>query len=292
MRFRHHDSLRLFASIAEHGSFSAAAAALNLTKGAVSYQVHQLEEALGFALFHRRPRGIELTDAGRELRASVQTAFEDIERKIERLRSGVQQSVTLGLSTYLASRWLSPRLMTFMQAHPDIRLRLQPMVDLVDLRGAGVDLAIRWGKGDWPDLELEPLFPCPAFPTGAPGLAARIERDGLTAVFARTPLLIDREGSSAWADWHAAAGLSYLRHGGALAIPDPNVLVQAVIDGQGIALNDALVSDEITAGKLARLSPIELADYGYFIAYAPGALADPCVAALVGWLHEQAALMH
>ncbi|WP_422369304.1 LysR substrate-binding domain-containing protein [Pelagibius sp.] len=291
MRFRHHDSLRLFASIAEHGSFSDAAAALNLTKGAVSYQIQQLEAALGFALFHRRPRGIELTDRGRELRASAHPAFEDIERKIEGLRGGAEQSVTLGLSTYLASRWLSPRLMTFMQAHPEIRLRLQPMVDLVDLRGAGVDLTIRWGKGDWSDLEHAPLFACPAFPTGTPELAARIEKDGIETVFAQTPLLTDRDGSTTWAEWHDAAELPYHQHDSALTIPDPNVRVQAVIDGQGIALNDPLVSDEIATGKLVRLSPVELEDYGYFIAYTPGALADPGVAALIGWLHDQAAPM-
>ena len=287
MRFRHHDSLRLFAVVAEHGSFSDAATALNLTKGAVSYQIQRLEEALGFALFHRRPRGIALTEAGQELLATTRGAFADIESRIAALRGGAQRSVTLGLSTYLASRWLSPRLMTFMQHHPDIRLRLQPMIDLVDLRGSGVDLVIRWGKGDWSDLTIEPLFICPAFPTGTPALAKRIRNDGLEAVMAGAPLLVDRDASTAWADWHAAAGLTYRPHDSALTIPDPNVRVQAVIDGQGIALNDALVATEINAGRLARLSSIELADYGYFIAYAPGALADPRIAELVAWLQEQ-----
>lgn len=287
MRFRHHDSLRLFAVVAEHESLSAAAAALNLTKGAVSYQIQRLEEALGFALFHRRPRGIEITDEGQALRATTRAAFDDIETKIDELRGGARRSVTLGLSTYLASRWLSPRLMTFMQRHPDIRLRLQPMIELVDLRGAGVDLAIRWGKGNWSDLAIEPLFLCPAFPTGTPALVSRIERDGIEAVIAETPLLIDRDSSTAWADWHATAGLPYHQHDSSLTIPDPNVRVQAVIDGQGIALNDALVAAEITAGRLARLSSIALEDYGYFIAYAPGALADPRIADLVAWLRGQ-----
>lgn len=287
MRFRHHDSLRLFAVVAEHGSFSDAAAALNLTKGAVSYQIQRLEEALGFALFHRRPRGIEMTEAGQQLLTTSRSAFADIESRIAALRGGTQRSVTLGLSTYLASRWLSPRLMTFMQAHPDTRLRLQPMVDLVDLRGSGVDLVIRWGKGNWSDLTIEPLFPCPAFPTGTPALANRIQSEGLEAVMAETPLLVDRVGSTAWADWHAAAGLRYHQHDSALTIPDPNVRVQAVIDGQGIALNDALVAPEIAAGRLARLSSIDLADYGYFTAYAPDTLDDPSIAELVAWLQEQ-----
>ena len=284
MRFRHYDSLRSFAVIARHGSFSAAAAELNLTKGAVSHQIQKLELALGFMLFERRPRGIALTHKGRELLLTTQAAFGDVEKRIEELQSAKGRSITVGLSTYLASRWLSPRLMTFIQAHPGIRLRLQPMIDLVDLRGEEVDLAIRWGKGDWSDRKIELLFPCPAFPTGAPGIAATIAQEGMENVLSNVTLFNDRDGSSAWADWHAVAGLPFRKRHDTLTIPDPNVRVQAVIDGQGIALNDALVAPEIEAGKLAKLSPIQLDDYGYFLAYAPGALADPNLAALVDWL--------
>jgi DNA-binding transcriptional LysR family regulator len=75
MRFQHYDALRVFALVARHGSFSAAAEALNLTKGAVSYQIRVLEQALGFALFHRQPRGVTLTAKARDLAAALQFAF-------------------------------------------------------------------------------------------------------------------------------------------------------------------------------------------------------------------------
>ena len=89
------------------------------------------------------------------------------------------------------------------------------------------------------------------------------------------PLLHDRDGSQAWIDWHAAAGLPYRAMRDGLVIPDPNVRVQAVIDGQGVALYDDLVAAELDAGRLTRISDVELADYGYHLAYQRGALDTP-----------------
>lgn len=289
MRFRHYDNLRVFSIVARHGSLSAAAEELNLTKGAVSYQIRALEAELGFEVFRRLPRGVSLTSRGQSLRDTIQTAFETVEQKISDLRESDDRSVTLAVSTYFASRWLSSRLMDFMKAHPAIRLRIQPMVDLIDLAGENVDLVIRWGDGRWSDMAIEPIFSCPAFVTGASGSHALTEELGLERVLQQMTLLKDREGSSAWQDWHRAARLPYREKTDTLVIPDPNVRVQAVIDGQGLALNDALVEPELQNGKLDRLSPIQLDSYGYFLAYRPGTRRDPDVDAFAKWLLERAA---
>ncbi|MEO3417042.1 LysR substrate-binding domain-containing protein [Roseovarius sp. CAU 1744] len=284
MRFRHYDSLRVFTIVARHRSFSSAADALNLTKGAVSYQVKQLEEELGFALFERLPRGIALTARGRDMLGAAQPAFETVEQKIASLQRQGSRILTIGMSTYFASRWLSSRLMRFMSAHPDIRLRIQPMVDLFDLRDEGVDLAIRWGHGGWDDMVIEPFLPCPAWPTGNAEAAEMVAKLGPEAAFRRLTLLRDRKDSNAWSDWFAVASLTFEGESETLIIPDPNVRVQAVIDGQGVALNDILVQPEIDAGRLYRLSETALEDYGYFLAYAPAALGNRDVADFVDWL--------
>ena len=286
MRFRHFDALRAFSVVAEHSSFSAAAEELNLTKGAVSYQVKLLEEDLGFALFDRLPRGVSLTEEGRALLDVSTQAFAAMERKIGVLKHQGGRVLTIGITTYFASRWLSSRLMRFMSMHPDIRLRLQPMIDLLDLRGEGVDLAIRWGRGQWTDVTIEPFLPCPAWPTGNAEAAALVRDVGLTAAFRRFTLLRDRKDSNAWSEWFHAAGLDYEGDSEALIIPDPNVRVQAVIDGQGVALNDRLILPEIEKGTLFQLSDTELDDYGYFLAYTPGALENPQVACFVDWLKK------
>lgn len=125
MRFKNYDNLRLFNIVAKHGSFSAAADELNLTKGAVSYQIKKLEAELGFEIFQRLPRGITLTSKGQELRHTCQGAFDNIEQKVSELRETNEQTLTIGVSTYFASRWLSSRLMLFLNSHPTIRLRIQ-----------------------------------------------------------------------------------------------------------------------------------------------------------------------
>ena len=289
MRFQHYDSLRIFAVVAGHGSFAAAADALNLTKGAVSHQIRGLEQTLGFALFTRLPRGIALTPKGQDLWTTLQVAFDSVESRIADLSEAPERPITIGVTTYFASRWLSPRLMLFMKSHPLIRLRIQPMVDLSELEAEGIDLAIRWGKGDWRDVTIRPLFPCPAFATGAPEALDLVREAGIGAALGQLTLLADRSGSRAWEDWHRAAGLRFSSRTDVLTIADPNVRVQAVIDGQGIALNDALVAAELADGRLSRLTAHELPEYGYFLAYHPGARGNPDVVAFADWLIGMAA---
>ncbi len=286
MKFRSYDKLKIFNTVARHGSFSAASDTLSLTKGAVSHQIRLLENELGFSLFHRLPRGIELTKAGQELLITSQAAFESIEHRIQELRRIGSRTLTIGVTTYFASRWLSPRLMDFMRLHPDIRLSIQPMIDLVDLKNEGVDLAIRWGYGEWKDVEIEPLFNCPAWPSGNQQAYDLVQKKGIEEALESFTLLRDSEDSHAWSYWHAAAAIPYWKRADTLIIPDPNVRVQAVIDGQGIALNDDLIEPEIQAGKLYRLSSIELKDYGYYLAYPAAIVTNPDAEVFADWLRE------
>lgn len=290
MRFHSYDGLRFFHAAARHLSFSKAAAELNLTKGAISYQIGRLEQDLGFSLFVRKHRALALTEKGRRLWHVSEVAFRDLEREIEALRDAVPGRITIGMSTYFASRWLSPRLMTFTAEYPRIGLRLQPLLDLVDLQAHGIDMAIRWGRGHWTDLEIEPLFTCPAFPTAGSAIARRVAESGLGTVLPDLTLLHDRDDSDAWREWHEAAGFPYRPIRDGLVIPDPNVRVQSVIDGQGVALNDALVAAELADGRQHRLSPVELADYGYYLAYPKGALGNPALKAFRNWLTRQVAM--
>ncbi len=288
MRFRSFDRLPVFEAIARLGSFSAAADELGLTKGAVSYQIKQLEGELGFPLFERLARGTRLTGQGANFLASTEAALRDIERKIEDIRRADDRVLTIGVTTYFASRWLSPRLMEFMRMHPEIRLRIQPMIDLLSGEADEVDLAIRWGRGDWSDVETEPLFACPAWPTGDGAAWQEVQASGLAEAFNRFTLLRDRDDSNAWSHWFDVAGLGYTERADTLVVPDPNVRVQAVIDGQGVALNDSLVDQEIEAGRLFRLSPHELADYGYHLALPTGGPTNPDVETFARWLRQAA----
>ena len=287
-RFHHHDLLRFFAEIARYSSFSTAAAALNMTKGAISYQIKTLEADLGVSLFQRTTRGVTLTGEGLKLLAICQSRYDEIEVEIETLKGGSTLSLTVGVSTYFAARWLSPRLMTFMQSHPDVQLRIQPLIEFSRAEMQGVDLAIRWGNGKWKDGSVTPFMPMPSFPVGNAGVAGRVERLGIAQAVNELTLLRDREDSNAWSEWLDHARLPPQARRDVLIIPDPNVRVQAVIDGQGVALMDDLVASELDAAKLFRLSGVVLADYGYFIFRSDGVAESEQIRVFAEWLQAQA----
>ena len=255
-----------------------------MTKGAISYQIKSLEAELGLTVFERRPRGVALTDAGRELLSLSSPHFQNLEADLAAFRNSAEPPLTVGMSSYFASRWLSPRLMTFMQKHPDIRLRIQPMTRLLDLEGQGVDIAIRWGNGSWDDAIISPYMHMPAWPVGSPQIGEKVKRKGLEHAFSELTLLRDHDGSTAWSEWFDVAGLPRQSRLDALIIPDPNVRVQAVIDGQGIALMDDLVARELEEGSIVRLSEVELSTYGYFLAIPPSKEKSETVEAFRNWL--------
>ena len=286
MHLRHYDNLRNFVVAARHESLSSAADELCLTKGALSHQIRNLEEELGFTLFERHSRGIRLSDKGRDLLATCQSAFNLIEQKANELRRTTRQALTIGMSTYFASRWLSPRLMDFIRQHPDIRLRIQPMVELFDLRQQEVDIAVRWGNGSWTDYRIQKLFDCPAWPTGNAEAMETVEKLGLETAFSGFTLLRDREDSNAWSEWYKTAGLTPMDRADTLIVPDPNVRVQAVLDGQGVALNDNLIQQEIEEKRLFRLSETELSDYGYYLAYPNEAAPNEAIELFDQWIRS------
>lgn len=290
MKFRSFDNLRVFNQVASHLSFTAAAVELNLTKGAVSYQMTHLEDDLGFKVFHRRKQGIELTEQGRLLLTASRQAYSDLEKAISNIRKSDSQDITIGMSTYFASRWLSPRLMRFMSSYPDVNLRIQPLIDLIDLSEVNIDVAIRWGKGDWQNKaeKVERIFSCPAMLSAGKAVYQQIKRDGIEATINSVKLFEDRDGSHAWQDWFDKAGLDYIAKKNSLVIPDPNVRVQAVIDNQGVAINDALVSNEVSQGVLHLYEGVVLEDYGYYLIYPEQALEQSAVRAFRDWVVGEA----
>lgn len=285
--FRHHDLLRLFTEIARFSSFSDAAGAMHMTKGAISYQIKTLEADLGMPLFERTSRGVRLTREGQAVLAASRPRFEEIETELLAIKGMASRTLTVGVSTYFAARWLSPRLMSFLQDHQDVQLRIQPMVQFSERELRDVDLLIRWGNGGWPGGADTPFMPMQAFPVGNRDVGQQVREAGLGAAIPRLTLLRDRDDSTAWSDWLSIAGLPPQTRRDVLIVPDPNVRVQAVIDGQGIALMDDLVAPELQDGRLVRLSDAGLADYGYFLVRPDRAIKTDLAQLFSDWLQAQ-----
>ena len=286
MRFRSYDSLKTFDAVARTLSMTKAADEMHQSKGAISYQVGKLEAELGLRLFERAHAKLELTEEGRRLWHVSQTALSQIDREIEDLRGTAAGAVTVGALTYFSSRWLSPRLTRFFEANPGISLRIEPINSVEMLRSVRVDMAVLWGIGGWEGHKCELLLSLPAVPTANHAVAEQVRQLGLAEAVRQLPLLGDSSGDSGWRAWHAAAGLPYAPSRSSLTIPDSNSRVQAVVDGQGIALWDDLVAPEIDDGTLVRLSDVGVKDAGYRILFTERPMSQSAEAFL-DWLRAE-----
>ena len=283
MRFRSYDSLKIFDTVARSLSMTKAADEVHQSKGSISYQVGKLEADLGFRLFERAHATLELTEEGRRLWHVSQTALSQIDREIEDLRGTTSGAVTIGALTYFSSRWLSPRLTRFFEANPGISLRIEPLNSVDMMRSLKIDMAVLWGIGGWEGHKSELLLSLPAVPTANRALAEQVKQLGLAEAVRQLPLLGDSSGDAGWRAWHKAAGLPYAPSRASLTIPDSNSRVQAVVDGQGIALWDDLVASEFGNGTLVRLSDVRVENAGYFLVFTDQPMSQSAEAFL-DWL--------
>ena len=198
-------ALRPFEAAARLESFSRAAEELHLTHGAVSRQVRALEEHLHVELFSRHGKRVALTPEGRAFAERIRSALQEIARACEALASRKRdQRLTVSVLPSFASRWLMPRLIRFMEAHPKIEVNVLATNDLADFTHDGVDVAIRLGRGPWPSLVCEHFLDDEYFPVASPRLnGGKLPRDPAELLRLR----IMREDRNYWELWFEAAGV-------------------------------------------------------------------------------------
>ena len=274
-------------SVAANLSMTAAASQRNQSKGSVSYQIKKLESQLGFALFKRSNARLHLTSEGQRLLQVSKVSLDQIDQEIESLRCKEPAPLTIALQTYFLSRWLSPRLMRFTAAHPEIGLRFVPLNFIAEMESIDADISICWAKEGMISATHERLFACPACPTGNGKIAERVKKEGIDEVLLSVPLLLDSSDSAGWQDWFDRAGLDLKNSQQGLSIADSNSRVQAVIDGQGIALWDRLVAHEISSGHLQYLSDIWLDEYGYYVRAKDSSLESKAVELFLNRLRDE-----
>jgi LysR family glycine cleavage system transcriptional activator len=286
MRFRSYDALKIFDAVARTLSMTKAADEVHQSKGSISYQINKLEAELGFRLFERAHAKLVLTEEGRRLWHVSQTALSQIDREIEDLRGTASGAVTVGALTYFSSRWLSPRLTRFFEANPGISLRIEPINSVDMMKSVKVDMAVLWGIGGWEGHKSELLLSLPAVPTANRIVAKKVKQLGLSEAVRQLPLLGDSSGDVGWRAWHKAAGLTYAPSRSSLTIPDSNSRVQAVIDGQGLALWDDLIGPEIGEGTLVRVSDIKVENAGYYVVFTDQPMSQG-TQAFLDWLRTE-----
>lgn len=281
-------ALASFEAAARHLSLTKAAEELNVTPGAVSKQVRQLEEELGNPVFLRRHRSLQLTREGEVLASSLHEGFEHIASTFRQLRAaGGQSTVILGSTMAMAQLWLMPRMGAFWNAYPDLAIEHVISDHPRGLDHANIDLRLRYGDGDWPDELSAKLWDDRIFPVASPEFA-RTHAVRSVEDLARHQLL-SVEGM----DWNWTTWADFLRE---IGVPDRGlnvrrynsyvISVQAARSGQGIALGWAnLVEPLIRSGELLKLTDAEIAaPQSYYVTWTARRTLTSAATILRDWL--------
>lgn len=281
------NALRAFEASARLSSMQRAAHELSVTPSAVSQQVQNLEQWIGFPLLERRARKVQATAEGRAYLAAVSAAFDQIAAATEELSAGRgPRSICITCTPGFAVQWLVPRLQQFQDLHPDIDVRIDASTRLLDLKVEQVDLAVRHGNGRYPGLVSEKLIDDDLVPVASPRLLAGKGRVKKPADLMQHRLL-HIETRDDWRLWFAGQGIEIDWKRGPLLI-DTAIGVQAAIAGKGIALvRPSLIGDELATGRLvAPLSQGLSKGMAYHLVYLPESMAQPAVRAFRAWLLE------
>ena len=287
------NNLLVFESAARRGSFTRAAEDLHISQPAVSHAMRLLEADLGVALFERQHKGVQTTDAGKYLLEQVGMGLSLIDQALREVRSMQAHQVTLAVSTATATWWLLPRIARFKQQHPDIELRVITTDTDLDMARERIDLSITLGADDFANYQRWHFVDEEIFPVCSPKFLQANPLPDLKAL-AHSPLLVLEERYKArmdWKEWLMRFDISLPRKPVLFRFNDYSIVLQAAIEGQGVAQGwRHIVQPLIAQGLLVQpLQQSVTTDQPLFITAPQGKVLRPDVAYLKDWLVAEAA---
>ena len=292
------NALRAFEAAGRHLSFSRAAEELHVTPAAVGQQVRALESYLGEALFVRLNRSVELTVAGQALLPGTSDGFDQLARTVEAFyRRTARRPLTVSVEPNFGAKWLVRRLDRFRERHPGIEIRLDATSRLVDFSREAVDLAIRYGDGNYPGLRCDVLFEEEVFPVCSPALLEgphplEHPEDLEWHTLLRQDWAADEPTWPNWSMWLRAAGVEDVdpNQGPEFASESYGLMIDAALAGQGVALaSSVLVADDIEAGRLVKPFDLSMPQSLRYYLVGPEATADePMTTAFRDWVSREA----
>ena len=284
-------ALRAFEAAARHMSFARAAAELNVTPAALSYQIKSLEADLGQPVFRRLNRAVELTEAGRCLAPGTRDAFEMLSaawRSTKKLNDSSVLTVTAGPA--FTSKWLAPRMYEFAQAHKEIELRFLATLRLIDFNRDEVDVAIRFGLGNDKGVYARPLIKEWVTPMMTPEMAKEITTP---EKLANATLVHDDsvnffKAPTDWTAWATAQGIAIdTEHGPRFSQADH--AIDAAIAGAGVVLGRvSLATRALESRRLVAPFELGLISEAQFRFICPlGNEKRPHIAAFEAWVMDE-----
>ncbi|MSP90163.1 MAG: transcriptional regulator GcvA [Alphaproteobacteria bacterium] len=285
------NSLRAFEAAARHLSISSAAGELSVTHGAVSRHVAKLELHVGAKLFVRDHQHLALTAKGEAYAKRLAIAFDHIHQAtLENFEPPGGGPLRIGIYPTFANHVLIPRLARFRQKFPDIPFQIETSHEPQDPTGEEIDVAVRLGTGNWPDLTCEHLFDEELVPVGSPKLlCGRILRDARDldqfVLLHATPRLND------WELWLKIAGIMSIDPHRGMRFEHSGLVYQAAVNGLGLAMAQTIhIREELELGRLVTIlgAPLKTAR-SYFLVYPPAKSKDPRIVAFAEWMKSEVA---
>lgn len=273
-----------------------AADELGVTHGAVSKQIVNLEDQIGFPLFNRLGNRLALTDQGQKLLKAATNAFDQLGYAIARLEGeSIAGELRVSVPSAFAEKWLIPRLAKFTEAAPSLKLSLLSAnasydTGKGDTLGDGLDLAVRFGEPVWKDGTAGLLSHVGSFPVCSPLLFSNGSELATPNDLLRHTLLLDDPQGINWRRWLTRAGLPQAELSRSIYFQDFNLLLAAAKQGLGLCLADQITAGEdLARGHLLRPFRQSIEHLGaYFIVLPP--LVSPAARAFADWLEAEIAL--
>ena len=283
------NAIKAFEAAARRLSFSQAAAELNVTPGAISRQVRELEQRLDLDLFVRRADGVALTKSGERLFSSTRAGLDAIAAGVlEAARAAKTARMAIGTYASFATFWLVPRLPRFCQRHPDLDFQLTTTSNYLDLAPHNFDVSITIAEGPvGPGLTVEPLVPIEVVPVCSPRLLA----DGRPLDLRRQRLLHIRPRPRDWHRWLAAAGIEGVDPDAGPMFDTFDNVLEAACDGLGVAIGiRRLLDGYLDSGRLVMpFALMRKTSRSFLLVYERARRDEPRIAAFRRWIVEEAA---
>ncbi|WMJ69687.1 LysR family transcriptional regulator [Stenotrophomonas sp. 24(2023)] len=274
------NALRGFEAAARLGSFHRAAEELHLSQSAISQQIRGLEDFLEQPLFFRQGRSVSLTDAGHDLLATTQSLLRQLASGIRRLdQYRKPNQLIVNTTPAFARHWLVPRLGDFRRQHPHADLWLLTSEDPPDMATQTLDIALRDDLQAQAACSHRLLWQDRLYPACHPDVLA------LPAA-TRTTLHGEREMD--WSQWQVQGGMAVGQQREGLNFSEPGQLLDAALQGLGIALVSELLSAPARArGQLLPLDPGYVQGPRWSWLLHDDSARDPLVRSFCAWVLDQ-----
>lgn len=300
-------ALRAFDAAARHGSLRKAAEELHVTPAAISQQIKSLEDMLGVALFHRRPRGLELTEAGTAGLPKLREGLVCLREAVQQMRAeNTREILTVWMAPSFAAKWLVPRLHRFVLNYPDVDIRIAANPQLIigssnrnplsvdDFQFNSIDVAIAFSRGQHPGCRAVKLLSARAIPLCSPALLNGEHPLRAPADLRHHTLLhddTDYGDRPDWSNWLVQAGVEDIDAQRGPRFNQAALVLEAAADGQGVALTmDVLAGADLATGRLVvPFGPGLPLSHAYYIVYPQHTDQPERIAVFRDWLLKEAA---